>query len=79
MATMVDRLLLTLLVWAFAGVSCVLFVGEAAYGPVLFVLDQAHGIHLGDLVACVGFPAWAYAVTRGFWLPERRDALPRRR
>jgi hypothetical protein len=76
---MYDRVVLTLVVWAFAMLSCVLFVGEAEYGPIVFVIDNAHGIHLGDLVACVGFPAWAFAVTRSFWLPERRDAAPRRR
>ena len=79
MAAMFDRVVLTLAVWAFALLSCVLFVGEAGYGPVLFVIDGAHGIHLGDLVACVGFPAWAFAVSRSFWLPDQGEARPRRR
>ena len=80
MARMFDRVVLTLAVWAFALLSCVLFVGEAGYGPVLFVVRYGrHGVHLGDLVACVGFPAWAFAVSRSFWLPRRDEVTSRRR
>ena len=57
----------TLAVWAYAGLGCILFVAEAAVGPVALSLDAVHGIHWADLVAVVAFPAWAFLVSRSFW------------
>jgi hypothetical protein len=69
------RVLWTIGVWAFAGTSCLLFLADSTIGPTLFSMDYAHGIHLGDLVAVVAFPAWAWWVSRSFWVegPERSD------
>jgi hypothetical protein len=71
------RVAATLAVWAYAGVGCILFIAEAMVGPVLFSLDYAHGVHLGDLVALVAFPAWAFFVSRSFWRHDRQPATRR--
>ena len=77
---MLSRVWLAVGVWAFAAVACVAFVADTMLGPTIFVVEQgAHGVHLGDVLACIGFPGWAYLVTRSFWLPERRDAGATRR
>jgi hypothetical protein len=76
---MVNRVPLTIAVWLFAAVSCALFVAETMLGPTLFVIDDRHGVHLGDVLACIGFPTWAYAITRSFWLPARGRATTRGR
>ena len=68
---MLARVLWTVGVWVFAGVACLAFVAESMVGPVLFRLDHAHGIHLGDVLAVVAFPAWAFWLSRSFWRAAR--------
>lgn len=74
---MLLRVTATIAVWAFAGVGCILVIAESMVGPTLFSLDDVHGVHLGDVLACVGFPAWAFFVSRSFWRSDRRHPAPR--
>ena len=64
------RVVATLGVWAFAGLVCILVISRSTVGPTLYSIDAVHGIHLGDVVSLLGFPAWAFVVSRTFW---RRD------
>lgn len=64
---MAARLLWTAGVWAFAGLALAAFVRAAAIGPTVFSFDHHRGVHLGDLAACVVFPAYAWWVSRSFW------------
>ena len=64
---MLGKVAWTLGVWAFCGIATVLVAAESKVGPVLHELDARHGVHLGDVVACITFPALATWLTWSFW------------
>jgi hypothetical protein len=67
----VGKVVATLAVWAYAGVGCILMIADTHLGPTLYSFDDYHGVHLGDLVSLVAFPAGAFVVSRSFWRRPR--------
>ena len=64
---MVARVVWTLGIWAYCGATTVLIAAESKVGPVLYRLNDRHGIHLGDVVACVTLPGLAAWLTWSLW------------
>jgi hypothetical protein len=57
------RLLLAAAVWGVASAVALTIAWRTRIGPVLFVINSRHGIHLGDIVAFIVAYTWAAVIT----------------
>lgn len=68
------RLLLAACAWATAAALGLAFAADTSIGPVVVVLSPTHGIHLGDVMGCIGAAAIALVVSLLLLLPASQDA-----
>jgi hypothetical protein len=63
------RLVMVLVVWAFAGATVLLTAADTRVGPILLSLSKRHGVHLGDALVLLVATFVATGLT---WLLLRR-------
>jgi hypothetical protein len=66
------RWLAAVLLFCAATVAALWVSAETKVGPTVVVLDQRHGVHLGDVAAFVVAYTWAGMVSLVMLLPDRR-------
>jgi hypothetical protein len=66
------RWLAVVLVWCAATAAGLWVAAETKVGPVVFVIDQRHGIHQGDLIAFGAAYGCAALLTIALLLGARR-------
>lgn len=75
---MLTKVLVTLGVWVLCWWAWAMVLTETMLGPIVFVFDSNHGVHVGDLVASVVLPAYGLWLTWAFWRrpPDRNRRQP---
>jgi hypothetical protein len=66
------RWLAVLLVFGVATVAGLWVAAETKVGPILFALNERHGVHVGDVAAFVVAYTWALVLSLLVLVPPRR-------